>query len=911
MGELSSKVVTPTPKTLLLVEDGVSVDITEFDRAGQSDDFEELARAIELYRGPLLEGCAEEWVLTDRQNREETFLQSAEKAAQLASDSGDYSRAVEVLRRAIAVDPFRESSTRSLMEAHAASGDHAAAVVAYRQLRERLLYELNADPSGETTALLERIRKDARVRAQRTAAPIEQLEPAPRAMVTMPTPRIERRRGNLPEPLTEIVGREQDLQEIEAHLMGSRLVTLLGPGGIGKTRLSIETARNLAGEFTGGAWFVDFTPLQDPALVAQMVEHAFGVHERPGRSAADDLVAALGSEPTLLVMDNCEHLIDACAELADRLLKGCGNLRILATSREPLGLVGEIAWRVPTLSFPEGGRVQQLSRQLASALLQYDAVRLFVARAQAASPGFELTLENSGAVVDICQRLDGIALAIELAAARLKVLSVQQISERLNDRFKLLTGGGRGVPTRQQTLRAALEWSYDLLFEQERTLLRRLSVFAGLFTLAAVERVATGEDLDEVDALDLVSKLVDKSLVRLEIGADGKARYRMLETTREYARELLAQSGEEDAVHDRHADYYVSVARRELARLAGPDELDALQLLERVYDNLRGTLQWVIERGDEQRALVVVDTLRYFWSIRDRVAEGRIWIRKALELPGPPSAARAYALQAASHYATLAADYDEARQYAKMGLEMAGQIDDPKAIGQLYRIAAAAASESGDFEAGLNHVAASLRIAKETGENDAIRRSLTASGLIHLDSGDPVAAQDFFRQAIALCEQTESEQLKGWNCGNMGDALMVEGKPQEAMHWYREGLERLSIYAGTHGTCECVRGLCLAAAKATADPDHRRRALALVAAAGRNQGTIGVHLRRFDAIQRDRLLSELRSEMGDADFDQAWSDGMTIEFEEMKPASIMLACEVIDSLAALGPKESRKARSAK
>jgi non-specific serine/threonine protein kinase len=896
MGDHGNKVMTPTPRTLVLLEEGVSVDVSEFDRlATSSTDLEQLAMAIDLYRGPLLEGCGEEWVLTDRQSREETFLQTTEHAARIAFEAGEFTKAIGFLKRAVAVDPFRESATRSLMEACAANGDHAAAVLAYRQLRERLLYELNSDPSAETNALLERIRKEARVQAQKTSAPITAVvETVSTASFVLPVPPEPRRKGNLPKPLTEIVGREQDLQEIEALLLGARLVTLLGPGGIGKTRLSIEVASNLMADFAGGAWFVDFTPLRDAALVSQHVAAALGIHERHGHSTNEDLVDTLGSEPTLLVLDNCEHLIDATADLAAVLLKSCGGLRIIATSREPLGLSGEVAWRVPSLSVPEPKRLVQLNKELAAALLQYDAVRFFTTRAQAASPGFELTLENAGAVVDICQRLDGIALALELAAARMKVLTVQQISERLSDRFKLLTGGSRGAPTRQQTLRAALEWSYELLSEPERIMLQRLSVFGGVFVIQAVESVTSGDGIDEADALDLISKLVDKSWVRVEMGGDGIARYRLLETTREFARELLDASGHGDTIAERHVDYYFGVGNRARAMLAGPSELEGMRLLERVYDNLRIALHRIIELRDEKRAHEMVELLRQFWSIRERCSEGRVWIQKAIEISPEASLERAATHLAATHYALLEGDYRAARENVEAAVADARALGDKVFEARALVSYASVASEDGDHKEALRLVAESQKTLDSIPGEVPKPRFITAYGLISIDAGLYDEAMEYFHQAIKVCELNGSEHMKGWNCSNLGDALMAMGKPVEALAWYREGLERLAAYAGIFGACEAARGLSLATALATEDRHRRRRAVAYATAAMRNQGSLGLHLRKFDAKQRDRILQDIRSLMGTEAFDDACSEGLLIGFEGLVDAVRDLSIDVSD-----------------
>ena len=379
---------------------------------------------------------------------------------------------------------------------------------------------------------------------------------------------------NLPSRLTSFVGREREIAEIGALVRRERLVTLVGAPGVGKTRLSLQIAASVLDAFPDGAWLVELAPLGAPELVPQAVADVLGVREQPGRTLTDTLAGYLRTRQMLLLLDNCEHLIGAAAGLVETLVRACPDLHVLATSREPLAIEGEVTYRVPSLRVAEA---------------ESEAARLFRERAQAAAPSFRVTERNAPVVAQICARLDGIPLAIELAAARVRALSVEQIAARLDDRFHLLTGGSRTALPRQQTLRGAVDWSYDLLSEPEQALLRRLAVFAGGFTLDAAEQMGR---------LDLLTSLVDKSLVQVEEGDDGERRYRLLETLRQYGLEKLTEHGELAEARDRHRDYFLALAEELAPTLNERADSTLLARLEREHDNLRAALAWCLDAPD-------------------------------------------------------------------------------------------------------------------------------------------------------------------------------------------------------------------------------------------------------------------------------------------------------------------------
>jgi predicted ATPase/DNA-binding XRE family transcriptional regulator len=445
-------------------------------------------------------------------------------------------------------------------------------------------------------------------------------------------------RHNLPIPVTSFIGRDEAVAEVVRRLSDARLVTLTGVGGCGKTRLALEVARSLLDQHADGVWLVELAPVADPTLVPHLVADAVGVREGPDQTIMSALVHALRNRHLLLVVDNCEHLLDACARLVDDLVRACAHVQVLATSREALALTEEVAWRVPSLPVPDERRQLTLAEISANA-----AVQLFVQRAAAGEPRFTLTERNAAPIAQICRRLDGIPLSVELAAARAQALSPEQIAARLDERFRLLTGGSRAALPRQQTLRATLDWSYDLLTEAERRLLNRLSVFAGGWRLEAAEVVCADERIVQKDVLGLLANLVGKSLVLADqAGSDGDAkRYRLLETVRQYARERLLEMGEAKAMHERHAAYFLAFGEPtavdvELPLASLVPSAHRFDALEYELDNLRAAIRWWIESKDVERAIQCAGVLFPIWFRRGYATEGHALLEEILALPPAP-----------------------------------------------------------------------------------------------------------------------------------------------------------------------------------------------------------------------------------------------------------------------------------
>ena len=572
--------------------------------------------AIELYTGELLpEDPYEEWAEEKREGLRRLHLALLSELAGLHEEHAEYWPAIEALRRVAAEEPTNEEAHVGLMRLHALGGQRREALLQYERLREALGEELDEEPDDASRRLYEEIR----------AGKLPVAPPSPRSAGRPLRGPVDSARHNLPASLTSFVGRERALLEAKRWLPMTRLLTLTGAGGCGKTRLALEVASDLVGAHSDGVWLVELAPLPEPALASQAVAQALGVREQPGRALEDTLADHLRTKDSLLVLDNCEHLVDAAARLAHALLSACPKLRVLATSREPLGVQGEVVWQVPPLSLPDVEGASSIE-----SLLSTEAVRLFVDRARSRLLDFELKRENAGATVRVCRKLDGIPLAIELAAARMGALAVEQVAQRLEESLDLLGSGSRTVDPRHQTLKATLDWSYDLLSETERALFRRLSVFAGSWTLEAAEVVGAGSGIDKDDVLDLLLRLVDKSMVVAEAAVDGEVRYRFLEPVRQYGRERLEECEEADAVLDRHATFFFALAQK-----AGPELRKAHQeawadQIEKEYENIRAALSWLIASRQTEVALQLAKGLGHFWYLRGFLREGVRWLPAAL-----------------------------------------------------------------------------------------------------------------------------------------------------------------------------------------------------------------------------------------------------------------------------------------
>nr|BAL59164.1 adenylate/guanylate cyclase [Candidatus Acetothermum autotrophicum] len=717
--------------------------------------------------------------------------------------------------------------------------------------------------------------------------------------------------NNLPIQLTSFIGREREMKEVKELLKQTRLLTLTGSGGCGKTRLALQVAADLLEEYPDGVWFVEFTVLTDPALVPSTVAATLGIHEEPGRPALLTLAEALKPRTLLLILDNCEHLVGACAQLAETLLRSCPHLRILATSREALGIAGEVTWRVPSLSLPQPHELAQPDSLMN--LTKYEAIRLFIERAEAASPEFKVTPHSIKDIVQICQRLDGIPLAIELAAARVKALSVEQIAARLDDRFRLLTGGSRTALPRQQTLRAMMDWSYELLNERERTLFRRLSAFAGGFTLEAAEAVCADEQIPSYEIIDLLTNLVSKSLVVFE-EHDEEARYRLLETVRQYARDKLLETGEAARVRDRHRDWFLAFAERAESALQGPDQALWLKRLETEHDNLRAALEW--SSADPETGLRLASALWLFWYLRGYVSEGREWLKHFItKAAHAPAALRAKALYGASMLARAQDDYAHAIRLLEESLALYRAAKDTRgvalALGNLGIIAFA----RGDYARATRLHEESLEHFRALGDRVGMASALSELGNVAMYQGDLARAEQLLEEGLGLSRAAQDDQGIALALRRLGAVLFQKGERarakallQESLELYRElgavpglasVLNSLGMIALSEGDAqragtllrESLRkyrdvgdkwhiALCLdRLARVAAAQGDWERAARLLGAEEALREAIGAPLPPSERDGREHTLKNAHKHLSEELFAAAWADGYAMKLD--------------------------------
>ena len=588
--------------------------------------------------------------------------------------------------------------------------------------------------------------------------------------------------GNLPVQLTSFVGRAAELAQVCALLAGARLVTLTGSAGCGKTRLALQASAALTGRRADGVWLVDLAGLSEAAQVAEWVAAALPIRQHGSFAQPTSVAAAIAARDLLVVLDNCEHLIHGCAEVAECLLRGCPNLTILATSREPLGVSGEITWRVPSLSFPSADVAVRLPD-----IAGYDAVRLFLDRAGRARPEFELTESNAAAVARICAQLDGIPLAIELAAARARVLTAAQIADSLNDRLGLLGGGARTAAPRQQTLEASIGWSYELLLPPERQVLQWLSVCAGGFTLEAAEVIGSDGDIDAPEILGLVSQLADKSLI-LAGGEGTDGRFRMLESIREYSARRLARAGADGRARERHFEFYHGYAHRR------PDERDDpyRERLRSDYPNLRQALEWAAERKD-QRLLELATLLVAYWSVSTRLAEAQQWLRAALHAgPAGDMALRARALGGLAQVAGLAFDFPTAAEAGARSLSMLRELDDKPGIVQALTSLGFIAAPLAEPDSGRGYLSEAVALAGELGDETAEAYALGLIGRAAINRpADRPSARVAVRRAIEISRRCGDVRTEGTAIVELGVLSALDGNPADSMPYLEEALPLL------------------------------------------------------------------------------------------------------------------------
>lgn len=715
--------------------------------------------ALSLYSGDLLpEDRYEDWARPRRDALRQLHLALLTEIAALYEARGEHASAIEALQQVLANDPASETAHRSLMHLFALTGRRQQALRQYHALGEALRRELATDPDPHSESLYREIH-GGRYPAGTTFTEAHLTVDA--EMTALAAPARQTPPHNLYIQLTSFVGREREIADLKSLLAVNRLLTLTGVGGCGKTRLAFEVASGVVGTYANGVWLVELAALTDPTLVPQAVASALGVPEQADRPMIETLSAYFRSRELLLVLDNCEHLTVACAVLVETLLRMCPNLRVLATSREPLHIAGELIWRVPSLSLPDPQSLPPVEL-----LMQFEAVRLFIERAAVVLPGYALSAQNAPAIAQVCYRLDGMPLAIELAAARVKVLPAEQIATRLDDCFTLLTGGSRTTMTRQQTLKATLDWSYLLLSAQEQRLLQRLAVFAGGCSLEAAEAVCAGDGIATAEVLDLLTQLVDRSLVVAEEHAGG-ARFRLLETIRQYARDRLLESGYTTNAQRRHAEWFLELTERAQTELWGPYQTSWLNQLEIEHDNLRAVLGRSLNSGASV-GLRLAAALWQFWLLRGYFAEGRQWLSSILARASARTAQRPGALLGACALAVRSGDFYRAVELGEERLDVSRQLGDTVECAHALHDLGGLVGAMANYPRAKAYFEASLALTREIGLSLGTASVIHSTGIIAWCEGDSTQARTLLEESLTLFRGSAGHEGLSFPILNLG-----------------------------------------------------------------------------------------------------------------------------------------------
>jgi predicted ATPase/DNA-binding SARP family transcriptional activator/Flp pilus assembly protein TadD len=844
---------TEGPSLVWRPDHSCHVDVEEFEQAAsRASSAADLEAAVGLYRGDLLPGFYEDWVLAERERLRQLYLSLLDRLVDALEAEGNYERAVLYARKLLDADPVREDVYRHLMRLHVLMGDRAEAVRTYHRCAASLRQELDVDPSPATREAYTRLlHADTRLP--------EEISPPP-----------ARAPHNLPTILPSFVGRDAEVAEVTDLVGRSRLVTLTGPAGCGKTRLALRVAEGLLEVYPEGVWLVDCVPLGEPALLPHTVAAVLGVREEHGRRLEETLASALASRALLIVLDNCEHVAEACAGLVAFLLTRCPRIRVLATSRQPLLVPGEIVWRVPPLAAPP-----TCDRVTPEEAERYEAVRLFVERATAVQPAFRLTSRTAPLACEICRRLDGLPLAIELAAARVRVLTLHQIATRLHGLVRLLETRGPAVSPRHRSLEAALDWSYALLSEPEQRLLRRLGVFAGGWTLEAAEAVCAGEDLPAPEVLDRLAELVDKSFVLVDT-QEGEARYRLLEVVRQYCCAKLDAAGETAAYRARHLRYYLQLVEEVQPRLWGSDQVTWLAWVEGHHDNIRAALAHALDH-DPATGLRLAAGLWRFWKLRNHGSEGRRWLAHLLQAAPAPSVDRARALHGLGYLTSDSGDHGTARAQVEEAVALFQALGDLPGKARALTTLGIIAGRQGDYASARRYHEESLSLYGELSQSLGAAYALNNLGLVRANEGDEAGAQAAFEESLAIFRREGDLRGVGIALTNLGSVLHRRGELQAARAALEESLAVKSELGETRGLVVLLEEFASLAVAEGAPV----RAARLYGAAAAHAERLGAHfpLSDFRAHHEGRV-ERIRAALGGEAFGEAWAAGRDLTLSQ-------------------------------
>lgn len=739
----------------------------------------ELERALALYQGDFLKGFYiresprfEEWVLLEQERLRRRAVNALQDLTAYYLERREYALGIQAARRLFEIDPLNELTQQQLMQLLARSGEHHAALAHYDKYKQLLAAELNAEPSPHTTALRDQIQAGTLV------------EKISRSV-----------RSPLPRTLTPFLGRARELAELEEKLKDTHiaLVTLLGPGGVGKTRLALRTAENVYSHFGDGVAFVALASVSDPNLVVTTIAETLGVPEKGGETILHRLKEHLCAQELLLLLDNFEQVV-AAAPVLSELLTACAHLKILVTSREKLHLYGEHEFPVAPLPFPPLTTLSPDAADLVTQIARYPAVALFVQRASASQPDFKLVPGNARAVAEVCARLDGLPLAIELAAARINLLTPQEMLTQLTNRLNLLSAGERDRAPRHQTIRGAIDWSYDLLNSAERKLFRQLSVFVGGCDFQAAATLVAPQETVSPLTLQLLDSLVNKSLVQRTARAAGEPRFIMLETLREYARECLEQHDETAAVERQHALYMLNFVRAAELELQGPSQVQRLNQCEAELDNLRAALQWALKHNEPAIGIEMVSRSGRFWTVHDHWAEGRRWLEQLQELPQAdvPLLVRARGLHSVGLLAHWMFDYDAANRYLRRALELAEQLDDERTLAQILLAQSSALQVIGELDQAAVALEQGVRILRELGLPQDVGWCYLSEAGLQFQLGNFESSRQLFAQAVADFQQQGDHWGAGIATSFIAIVAMLAGDVQAAGLYKAQALALLT-----------------------------------------------------------------------------------------------------------------------
>jgi predicted ATPase/DNA-binding SARP family transcriptional activator/Tfp pilus assembly protein PilF len=883
----------------------------------QNSTADELIEALSAYQGELLPGFYDEWISVERERLNTLFEAKMELLLELLQSKGRWREVLEWSTRWIAMGRWPEPAYRALMSAYASGGDTSKAVATYKRLSQGLQKDLGMKPSEQSQALYKRLKAGWKVDIQKESphernGPLKDMENL--APASFPLPKVCR--SNLPRPLTGFIGREKEIQQVESLASKARLVTITGSGGIGKTRLAIQVAGKVMPAYRDGIWWVELASITNPIsferrnlshqqalsqlpdslklqveqggdsganLVAQAVAKSLRIQDTSDLSVLDGIFEYLHDKQLLLVLDSCEHLIDDCAALVERLLVDCPEVTILATSREALGVPGEKAWSLPTLSLPQPGFSVNLSDIFSS-----EAVSLFIDRTSDVLPGYQPGEADAAAIVHICRRLDGIPLAIELAAARMNLLSAQEIAARMDRRFGLLTGGHRTALPRHQTLLAAIEWSYELLSENEKTLFRRLSIFAGSFTLEAVESICTGDEISRDEVLTLLGRLVDKSLLQVQPAAqdmDLATRYRWLDTIRSLGRLKLDDADETSWMRDLHAAYYVCLVEAAEPELLLQTQVRWFKLLQAENDNLRAVIEWGAESDQAESGLRLVGALLWFWFSYGSSREGRDLALKALASPSAVqfNHARLRALNTAGFLQGLLGDTTSAKQMLEEAISTLRISDDKVSLAWSLQFLGLVLSLEEDYDLADQAFKEGLEIAENLGGIYA-NNFLHFLGDIDLQKGDHSRAKKIYEESASILRSFGSKSFLGYPLRRLGYLALDQNDIPNARSYFLESLKLNQEIGDKRALAACLTSMA-ALAVHLGKPVLGARLYGVVE---NWLESLSVNLLSTDQTEFGRIRIQLSAMLDDATFTAAYAQGWALNEEQ----AIELANEI-------------------